>query len=284
VLKPKFLGGFAPTLSEKDDRLILLANWVAQPSNPYFARTQANRIWYWLMGKGVVDPEDDFRQSNPPVNGPLLDALTKDLVDHNLDQKQLIRTIMLSRTYQLSAIPNATNIDDETNFSHTIVRSLPAEALLDAISQVTGISSTFDGYPEGTRAAQVPSLPSLRRKEPLEGGMKFLRQFGKPERLLTCSCERNDSTTLAQALQMMTGPLVNRALSEPDNRIGKLMKAGKSNAEIVEELFVAALSRTPNDRERSTIIERIERAPDRRIALEDVLAAILTSKEFMLRK
>jgi hypothetical protein len=284
VLKPKFLGGYVPTLSEKDDRLILLANWVAEPTNPYFAKTQANRTWYWLMGKGIVDPEDDFRQSNPPVNGPLLDALTKDLVEHNFDQKHLIKTIMLSRTFQLSSLPTPGNRDDETNFSHNIVRGLSAEALLDAISQVTSVAATFDGYPEGTRAAQVPSLPSLRRKEPLEGGMKFLRQFGKPERLLTCSCERNDATTLAQALQMMTGPLVNRAVSAPNNRLGKLMKAGKSNAEIVEELFMAALSRTPNDRERSAILARIEAAPERRVVLEDVLAGLLSSKEFMLRK
>jgi hypothetical protein len=191
---------------------------------------------------------------------------------------------MLSRTYQLSSHPTAGNRDDETNFSHTIVRGISAEALLDAISQVTGVAAVFDGYPEGTRAAQVPSLPSIRRRETLDGGMKFLRQFGKPERLLTCSCERNDSTTLSQALQMMTGPLMNRALTEPDNRLGKLMKAGKSNAEIIDELFVAALTRMPNDRERSAIVARVESAPDRRIALEDVLAALLTSKEFMLRK
>ena len=284
VLKPRFLGGTMLKVGVKDDRLMPLANWVADKQNPYFARTQANRIWYWLMGRGVVDPEDDFRQSNPPVNGPLLDALAKDLADRGFDQKHLIRTIMNSRTYQASAIPNATNAEDESNFSHTIVRSLPAEALLDAISQVTGVPAVFDGYPEGTRAAQVPSLPSIRRKETLDSGMKFLRQFGKPERLLACACERSDSTTLAQALQMMTGPLVHRALSEPNNRLGKLMKAGKTNAEITDELFLSALSRLPNDRERSAIVTRIEASSDRRGALEDLLAALLNSKEFLLRR
>jgi hypothetical protein len=284
VLTPKYLGGRELKMVEKDDRLMLLANWVADPANPYFARTQANRIWYHLMGRGIVDPEDDFRQSNPPVNGPLLDALTKDLIDHHFDQKHLIRTIMNSRTYQASAIPTPGNRDDETNFSHTIVRSLSAETLLDAISQVTGVPAHFDGHPEGTRAGQIPSLPSLRRRETLDSGMKFLRQFGKPERLLTCSCERSDNTTLAQALQMITGPLITRALSEPDNRLGKLMKAGKSNADILDELFLAAVTRTPNDRERSAILTRIESAPERRSALEDVLAALLNSKEFLLRK
>jgi hypothetical protein len=264
--------------------LILLANWVADPTNPYFARTQANRIWYYLMGRGIVDPEDDFRQSNPPVNGPLLSALTKDFADHGFDQKHLIRTIMTSRTFQLSATPNATNREDELNFSHAVVRSLPAEALLDAISQVTGVPAEFDGYPAGTRAAQVPCLPGARRKETADLSVKFLRQFGKPERLLSCSCERSDTTTLNQALQMMTGPLMHNAVSAPDNRVGKLHKAGKSNGDIVEELFLASLCRLPNDRERSALVARIDSAVDRRAALEDVLWGLLNSKEFLLRK
>ena len=154
---------------------------------------------------------------------------------------------------------------------------------MDAISQVTGVPAKFDGYPDGTRAAQIPSLPGLQRKVASEPGTKFLRQFGKPERLLSCSCERSDNTTLAQALQMMTGPLMTKAIADPDNRIGKLMKAGKSNADIVEDLFVASLTRPPNDRERSAILARLENA-DRRAFLEDLLAALLNSKEFMLRK
>lgn len=283
-LKPKFLGERVPTLTAKDDRLMLLAAWTADPANPYFARTQANRIWYWLMGKGIVDPEDDFRQSNPPVNGPLLEALAKDLADHQFDQKHLIRAIMNSRTYQVSSTPTLGNRDDETNFSHTIVRGLSAETLLDAISQVTGVPAEFDGYPKGTRASQVPSLPQLRRRDTPDSGTKFLRQFGKPERLLACACERSDSTTIAQALQLLTGPLIHRALSEPDNRIGKALKAGKSNGEIIEDLFMAALVRLPSDRERSAILERVEMARDRRAALEDVLAGLLNSKEFLLRK
>jgi Protein of unknown function (DUF1553)/Protein of unknown function (DUF1549) len=284
VLTPRFLGGTTLKVGAKDDRLIPLANWVADSKNPYFARTQANRIWAYVMGRGIVDPEDDFRQSNPPVNGPLLDALTQDFVAHKFDQKHLIRTIMNSRAYQLSAKPNDTNRDDELNFSHTQVRSLPAEALLDAIVQVTGVGVEFDGYPAGTRAAQIPCLPGPRRRETVDLGVKFLRQFGKPERLLTCACERSDNTTLAQALQMMTGPLLTKAIDDPDNRVGKLLKAGKSSSEIVEELFLAALCRPPSDRERSAIMARIESASNRRTALEDVLAGLLNSKEFLLRK
>src|ERR1019366_5143332 len=284
VLQPKYLGGATAKLGDKDDRLLLLADWVADSKNPYFARTQANRIWYYLVGRGIVDPEDDFRQSNPPVNGPLLDALAKDLAEHKFDQKYLIRKIMNSRTYQLSAMPNATNREDELNFSHTIIRSLPAEALLDAISQVTGMPAEFDGYPAGTRAGQVPCLPGPRRRETPELSVRFLRQFGKPERLLSCACERSDTSTLNQALQLMTGPLMHNAVSAPDNRVGKLVKAGKSNADIVEDLFLASLCRLPDDRERSLLLARIESAADRRAALEDVLWGLLNSKEFLLRK
>ena len=284
VLSPKYLDGRMPTLTEKDDRLILLANWVAEPGNPFFARTQTNRIWFWLMGRGIVDPEDDFRQSNPPVNGPLLDALTKDFAEHDFNQKHLIRTIMNSRVYQLSATPNETNREDELNFSHAVIRSLPAEALLDAISQVTGLPAEFDGYPAGTRAAQVPCLPGPRRRETPELSVKFLRQFGKPERLLTCACERSESSTLNQALQMMTGPLMHNAVSASNNRVGKLLKASKSNADMVEELFLASLCRFPNHRERSAFVARIESAADRRAVLEDLLWGLLNSKEFLLRK
>ncbi len=284
VLRPQFLGGAALETGKDVDRLKALADWVAAPDNPFFARTQANRVWSYLLGRGVVDPNDDFRESNPPANGPLLDALAKDLADHKFDLKHLIRTIMNSRIYQLSAVPNATNGDDETNFSHALVRSLPAEPLLDAVAQVSGVPVPFDGYPLGIRATQLPGMPIARRKEALGDGFKFLRVFGKPERLLNCDCERNDNTTMAQALQFLTGPLVNRAVSDPDNRLGRLLKAGRSNREIVEELFLASLCRLPTEAERAALVGRVERAVDRRVALEDVLWALLNSKEFLLRK
>jgi hypothetical protein len=191
---------------------------------------------------------------------------------------------MNSRAYQLSAVANATNEDDEANFSHALVRSLPAEPLLDAVAQVTGVPVEFDGYPLGLRATQLPGMPIARRKQVLGDGFKFLRVFGKPERLLNCDCERNDNTTMAQALQFITGPLVNRGVSESDNRLGRLLKAGKSNREIIDELFLASLCRPPREAERSALVARVERAADRRGALEDVLWALLNSKEFLLRK
>ena len=281
VLKPRFLGGDTPDLGPKDDRLLALANWVADPANPLFARTQANRIWSYLLGRGIVEPNDDFRQSNPPVNEPLLTALAKDLKEHRFDQKHLIRTIMNSRTYQLSARPNHTNMDDEINFSHTLVRSLPAEALLDAIAQVTGTTPIFDGHEDIQRAGQLPSLPVLRRGKNVQGNSyRFLRLFGKPERLLSCDCERSDSTTVAQALNLIAGDIVNKALEQPDNRLGKLLKEGRSNPEILEELYLASLCRLPTQAEITTILPNVERAANRREAWEDVLWGLVNAKEF----
>jgi hypothetical protein len=284
VLRPRLLGGAELDTAEHPDRLEALADWVARPDNPFFARTQANRVWSYLLGRGIVDPNDDFRQSNPPANGPLLEALAKDFAAHDFDLKHLIRTIVNSRTYQLSAVPTDTNRDDETNFSHALVRPLPAEPLLDAVARVTEVPVKFDGYPLGFRATQLPGMPIARRKQVLDEGTKFLRVFGKPERLLNCDCERNDNATMAQALQFISGRLINKAVSEPENRLGRLLKAGKSNGEIIEELFLAGLCRLPTDAERAALVVRIESAADRRAALEDVLWGLLNSKEFLLRK
>jgi Protein of unknown function (DUF1549)/Protein of unknown function (DUF1553) len=284
VMKPRLLGGPTLKLGPKDDRLVRLADWVADPKNPFFARAQANRIWAYLFGQGLVDPIDDFRQTNPPANGPLLEALAKDLADRTFDQKHLIRTIMNSRTYQASAKPNETNADDESNGSHTLVRSLPAEALLDAIAQVTQTPLKFDGYPNVKRAGHLPAMPQIRRSESFQGPFRFLRTFGKPERLLSCDCERSDATTLAQALQMTTGDIINKAVANPDNRVGKLLAAKKSNADIIEELFLASLCRFPMTAETASLVRRVEMSTDRREALEDVLWGLLNSKEFLLRK
>jgi Protein of unknown function (DUF1549)/Protein of unknown function (DUF1553) len=284
VLAPRFIGGPMLDTDKNPDRLQALADWVARPDNAFFARTQANRVWAYLLGRGIVDPDDDFRLSNPPANGSLLDALARELTEHGFQLKHLIRTIMNSRTYQLAALPNETNREDETNFSHALVRSLPAEPLLDAIAQVAGVPIAFDGYPLGVRATQLAGMPIARRKERLGNGFKFLRTFGKPERLLNCDCERNDNTTTAQALQFLTGTLVNEAVSSPNNRLGEMLKAGKSDREIIEELFLASLCRLPTDAERTALLARVAHSRDRRDALEDILWGLLNSKEFLLRQ
>lgn len=282
VLLPRFLGVAAPTRAE--DRTRALADWVADPANPFFARTQANRVWSYLMGRGIVEPNDDFRTSNPPANAALLDALAQDFAAHRFDLKHLLRTIMASQTYQLSAVPTDTNRADEANFSHALVRPLSAEALLDAIAQVTGVPNRFDAYPRAKRAGELPALPIARRGGSSTDGVKFLRLFGKPERLLSCDCERSEDSTLAQALQLIAGRLINRAVSAPDNRLGALLKARRTDAAILDELYLASLCRPPTERERAALLARIARAPDRRAALEDVLWGLLNAKEFLLRR
>jgi hypothetical protein len=284
ALRPRFLGGGELATAADADRTQALADWVARPDNPFFARTQANRLWAYLVGRGLVDPTDDFRTSNPPANAPLLEALARDLAAHQFDQKHLIRTIMTSATYQLAAAPNDTNRDDETNFSHAVVRPIPAEPLLDAIAQVTGVPLTFDGFPDVRRATQLPALPIPARGETLGDGVRFLKLFGKPERLLSCDCERADDATLGQALQMIAGQLLHRSLSTADNRLGQMLQAGKSNRDIVEELYLASLCRRPSESEEQALLARLERVTERRAGLEDVLWGLLNAKEFLLRK
>jgi hypothetical protein len=284
IVPPRFLGADTPASKPDGDRLQMLADWVADPANPFFARAQVNRVWFHLMGRGIVDPLDDFRASNPPVNAALLDALTKDFVAHDFDLRWLIRAIMNSRTYQLAAVPNDTNREDETNFSHALVRPFQAEQLLDAVAQATAVSVDFPGYPRGLRAAQLPGVrPERRRDRRASEGETFLKVFGKPDRLLTCECERSDDTTLNQAFQLVTGELINKVLAA-DNRIGRLLDAGKSNREILAELYLATLSRPLSAVEADATLHFVERAKDRREALEDILWALLNAKEFLLRQ
>jgi hypothetical protein len=283
TLRPLFLGAPTPEFAPDADRLQALADWVAAPDNPFFARAQANRVWYHLMGRGIVEPDDDFRASNPPANGPLLDALAADFAGHGFDLRRLVRTIMNSRTYQLSAVPNETNRDDEAKFAHALVRPLQAEQLLDALARATGAPPRFADFPAGLRSAQLPGLkPGPDRKA--TDAEKFLTAFGKPERLLSCTCERSDDTTLNQALQLITGPLLNKMLSEPDNRVGRLLSSGKSDGDMIEELYYAALCRPPSARERAGALALVGKAKDRRQAFEDVLWGLVNAKEFLLRQ
>jgi len=285
VLRPLFLGADTPAFAADADRLLALADWIARPDNPFFARAQVNRVWYHLLGRGIIEPNDDARASNPPVNAPLLDALAKDFAAHRFDLRHLVRTIMNSRTYQLSAVPNETNRDDEANFARALVRPLQAEQLLDALAQVTGVTPSFPGHPAGLRAGQLPGVMVHRgRRQRATDGEKFLVSFGKPIRLLSCECERSDDTTLNQAFQLITGPLLNKMLSDADNRIGRLLAAGKTDAEMVEEFYLAALCRPPSAKERQQAREMIGRARDRRAALEDLLWGLVNAKEFLLRR
>jgi uncharacterized protein DUF1553/uncharacterized protein DUF1549 len=260
-----------------EDRRVPFASWLTAPENPFFAKAMVNRIWYYLMGKGIVDPVDDLRDSNPPSNAELLEALARDFAAHRYDLRHVVRTIMNSRTYQAASEPNGTNAEDERFFSRAIAQRMPAEVLLDAISQVTEAPEKFANVPEGTRAVQLPA-PAVRGRHP------FLRLFGQPGRESVCECERTNETTLGQSFALISGGVLDGKLKRPDNRIGRLLTAGKTDAEIVSELYLAALSREPQRPEVEGTLKYVAGKPDRRAALEDVLWALVNSKEFLLRR
>ena len=283
--RPLFLGSPTPDMGSDADRLGALADWVASPDNPFFARAQANRIWLHLMGRGLVDPNDDFRATNPPTNPELLDWLAKDFAAGGFRLKRTVKTVMSSRVYQLaSAARDPATMGDELHHSHALVQPLEAEQLLDALSQVTGVPVSFKGYPLGLRANQVPAPPQSGRRGVEGMGERFLKVFGKPDRLLTCECERNDDPGLLQAFQLITGELLNSMLREKDNRIGKMIAAGKSDAEVLEEFYLSAVCRRPGEAEAKKLLAYLASATDRRAAWEDVLWGLVNSKEFLLRR
>jgi hypothetical protein len=285
AMEPCFLGESTPAIPADRDRLEELANWIVSPGNPFFARSQANRIWQQLLGRGIVEPIDDFRSTNPPANGPLLDALAADFSASGFDLRHLVRVIMNSQTYQLSARPNETNRDDESNFSHALVRRLSAEQLFDAMSQAIGARPHFNGFPAGMRAGQLPGVQAVRfRRGTASRDDQFLVLFGKPPRLLTCECERSTETTLGQTFQLVSGPVVNRMLTRDDNRLGQLLASGQSNESMIDELYWQTLSRPPSAEEQQGAAAYLEKASDARAALEDVLWSLLNAKEFLLRQ
>jgi len=282
--EPKFLGAATPDLGGRADRLGALADWVAAPGNPFFAKAQANRIWAHLLGRGIVEPIDDFKIANPATNPALLEHLTKIFIDGGYRLKPLVRHILNSRIYQLSATANETNRLDELHFSRAIVQPLEAEQLLDALAKSMGTSVKFPSYPYGMRAGEVPATPMQGRRPAEASGMRFLKVFGKPDRLLTCECERNEDPGLLQAFQMMTGNLLHTIVREPDNRIGKLLAVKTSDATILDDLYHATLSRPATVVESQALLKAVADAEDRRGAWEDVAWALLNSKEFLLRR
>jgi hypothetical protein len=282
---PRFLSAPQPAADDPQERMLDLARWLTRPDHPLFAPAQVNRIWYHLLGRGIVDPIDDFRGSNPPVNPPLLAELSSDFVAHRFDLRHMIRTIMNSRVYQHSSTPNRTNADDEVNFSRGLVRRLTAEQLLDAMCQFTGVPASFAGYPHGTRAGQIPGVQAVRRRDGGTAlGDQFLRLFGKPPRLLTCECERAEDTTLGQAFHLLSGPAITELLTRRDGRLDRLALSGQPPGRLVEELFWTALSRPPTEAEQAPLTAYLERASDRRAALEDIAWGLMNSAEFLFRR
>ena len=235
-MKPRPLGGEPVSEEGEADRREKLADWLVSPSNPFFARAAVNRIWYHLMGRGIVEPVDDLRESNPPASAELLDALADDFVRHGFDVRRTIRLIVNSRVYQLSSTAEPIQREDTRYFSHATVRMLSAEQMLDSASRAAGVPEKLFNLPAGSRAAQVPDGELVH---------PFLKDFGQPARADACECERGSDSTLEQALQIVGGRTLHSKVIAPDNRIGKLMKSGADDATLVDQLFLATLSRHP---------------------------------------
>lgn len=273
-LAPRPPGG-EPLPIGRDDPLAVddLAAWLIT-DNRQFARNMANRAWFHLLGRGVVEPVDDFRESNPPSDPELLDALADSLVESGYRLKPLVVRILSSETYRRAASADETNADDESNFARAQIKPLPAEVIHDAIGRALGTPVELPGLPEGIDSVQSPQVNTAS---------SFLKAFGKPPRQLTCECERSEASTLAQAFQMINGDWVRKAISSTSNRIGKLLDQGRSETDILGELYLSTLSRPPTPEEQAGALAYIRRGKDSRSAWEDLAWALINSKEFILR-
>ncbi|MEO2024021.1 MAG: DUF1549 and DUF1553 domain-containing protein, partial [Pirellulaceae bacterium] len=258
-----------------NDRRQIFASWLTGKDNPYFGKIEVNRIWSHLLGRGIVDPPDDFRDTNPPSNAELLDALAKDFSEHGFDRQHIMRVILNSRVYQMSFRPNTFNETDTKYFSHFQPRLLSAEQLLDAICHVTNVPEQFGPLPAGIKATQLPA-PDLVKHD-------FLRIFGQPERQTVCACERSTESNLGMAIQFFNGPLVYNKLRNEKNRFRELIAAKKTDEEIVTSLYKAAVCRPPTKTEMEASLKHIKSKEDRILALEDVCWAILNTNEFLFQ-
>jgi hypothetical protein len=226
------------------------------------------------MGRGIVDQPDDFRDSNPPSNEALLNALAADFTAKNYDTKHIIRTIMLSQTYQRSARTNDSNRMDVKYFSHASPRLLTGEQLLDSIGQVLETPESFKGMTKGTRSIELPDGDD---KHP------FLRAFGRPDRKSACECERSTEVSLDRALQMVNGPTINQMVTGTKNRLGRLLADKRSDADILDELYWAALGHAPTEAAKQDALTHVEKSSNRRQAWEDIQWALLNTREFLYR-
>jgi hypothetical protein len=289
-MPPTPLDGKPLGLDDTRDRRIHFADWLTSPENPYFAKALCNRVWKNFLGRGLVEAEDDVRETNPPTNPELFDAVARDVVEHKYDVKHLIRLVMNSTAYQRSSRPVKGNEADDRFYSKYIVRRLSGEVILDALSQVTGVPTPFTqvytgveggtaattSYPEGTRALQLPDS---------QVASSFLAAFGRPERVQTCSCERQQDSTVGQALMLNNGQSLNDKLRSDKGRLNAWLTEKTSDEEAVKRVFGLALSREPTKlelRKMTALLKDTGATPSaRREALEDVFWAVLTSREFL---
>jgi len=270
-VKPKFLGGEEPDLKPGDDRRRVMAEWMASPRNPFFARNIANLVWAHFLGVGVVDPVDDVRVSNPPSNPELLDELAARLTEYDYDVRRLVRDITASAAYQRSSKTNASNADDKLNFARAQVRRVRAEVLLDAISQITETPNKFQGLPLGARAVQIA-----------DGAVSnyFLTTFGRATRETVCACEVRLEPTLSQSLHLLNGETTGNRIKQGD-LVGKMLAAKKTPEQILEEVYIRCMSRKPAADEIARLMALVNGEADKKKALEDAFWAVLNSREFM---
>lgn len=275
VVQPEFLVpahpvSISPTAG---DRRATLVQWLTSPENPFFAKAIVNRIWSYFFGRGIIDPVDDIRSSNPAVNEALLNALAENFVKHGYDLRHLMKTIVSSRAYQSSFVSNAWNEDDALNFSHQVPRRLTAEQLADAISLATGSRFEFPEVPGDFRAGELP--------DPHVGMGGFLDLFGRPQREQPCECERRSEMSLPQALNLLNGPAVADAIADPKGRIARLVLSGAGQREIIEELYLATLSRFPKEDEYALAANYFREKESRATAAQDLLWALMNSHGFL---
>ena len=274
---PRFLGGIQPPVSSGTDRRVQFATWLAAPDNPMFARSLANRFWSYFFSRGIVDPVDDLRTTNPPINPELLDALTKDFIEQRFDVRHLMRRIVTSQTYQRSSLANDSNRHDTLNFSHALPRRVPAEALLDSLVQATGVREQFGGAPANFSAAQLPDA---------EINSDFLALFGKPQRADACECERDGDSNMLQALHLINGQSILRRVTDPNGRVAQLLKQTPplTNDQLIEELYLWSLARRPTAQEIEVTKKHFATYGDqqRADATQDLMWSLLNSRDFLL--
>ena len=274
ILKPNGLGTNPIEIPADRDPRVYLATWLIEPANPFFARALVNRYWKHFFGRGIVEPEDDMRATNPPSNPELLDQLAAHFVASRFDLKDLVRTICQSQTYQLSAIPNSYNGQDKQSFSRHYPKRLTAEVLYDAFHQVTGTVPTFPGWPAGTRAMQLVDT---------DVSPYFLSVFGQPQATTACECERQQNANLAQSLHLLNSTEVQEEVSSPTGRAAALANAtDRPQEERVRELYRWAYVREPDaDEVRIALAHLARHESSPQIAYEDLLWALINTREFL---
>jgi hypothetical protein len=273
AMAPTPLLGQPMEIAADTDPREVLARWVTAKENPYFAKAIVNRVWADLMGRGIVDPVDDLRATNPPSNPELLDALAADFRTNGCDLKKLIRTICTSHVYGLSTVPKERNVADTRNYSRHYRQRLRAEVLLDMVSDATGVPEKFEAMPPGSRAMEVWTARSHS---------DFLDSFGRPDPNQDPPCERTTDTTVVQALHLMNSPNLNRKVMSDDGRCAVLAKSAKPPAAIVDEVYLLTYCRLPSESERAAAVKRFEKKDaTRRTATEDLMWALVNTPEFV---